>query len=68
MSETLLSVEDLSVAFTVSGKTTQAVNSISFDISKGETVALVGPTFSMMRQTCRICSLAATMSSSGDAL
>lgn len=42
MSETLLSVEDLSVAFTVSGKTTTAVDRISFDINKGETVALVG--------------------------
>ena len=42
MRETLLQVEDLSVAFTVSGKTTTAVHSISFDIGKGETVALVG--------------------------
>ena len=42
MSEPLLKIEDLSVAFTVSGQTTQAVHNISFDIKKGETVALVG--------------------------
>ena len=42
MSEPLLSVEDLSVAFTSSGKTTTAVHGISFHINKGETVALVG--------------------------
>ncbi|MEM9676494.1 MAG: ABC transporter ATP-binding protein [Pseudomonadota bacterium] len=42
MSEPLLSVRDLSVAFTVSGKTTTAVDTVSFDIGRGETVALVG--------------------------
>ncbi len=42
MSEPLLSVEELSVAFTTSGKTSTAVDQISFHISKGETVALVG--------------------------
>ena len=42
MSEPILSVEDLSVAFTTSGKTTTAVHGISFHINKGETVALVG--------------------------
>ena len=42
MSEPLLSVEDLSVAFTTSGKTSTAVHGISFHINKGETVALVG--------------------------
>ncbi len=42
MTESLLKVEDLSVAFTVSGKTTTAVHGVSFEISKGETVALVG--------------------------
>ncbi|MEE9314274.1 MAG: ABC transporter ATP-binding protein [Rhizobiaceae bacterium] len=40
--EPLLSVENLSVAFTTSGKTSTAVNNISFHIGKGETVALVG--------------------------
>ncbi len=40
--ETLLSVEDLSVAFTQGGRQTLAVDRISFDIRKGETVALVG--------------------------
>src|SRR5690606_11095646 len=38
----LLSVRDLSVAFVQGGKTTTAVDRISFDIAKGETVALVG--------------------------
>ena len=38
----LLSVRDLSVAFTQGGAETLAVDRISFDIGKGETVALVG--------------------------
>jgi microcin C transport system ATP-binding protein len=42
MSAPLLSVRDLSVAFHQGGKTSTAVDRISFNISKGETVALVG--------------------------
>src|SRR5690606_12905466 len=42
MTKPLLSVRDLSVAFTQGGKTTTAVDRISFDINEGETVALVG--------------------------
>ncbi|UCI19461.1 ABC transporter ATP-binding protein [Mesorhizobium sp. B2-1-8] len=43
MSETpLLSVQDLSVAFSQDGGQSVAVDHISFDIAKGETVALVG--------------------------
>ncbi|MCV3239846.1 ABC transporter ATP-binding protein [Mesorhizobium sp. ZC-5] len=43
MSDTpLLSVRDLSVAFEQGGKLSTAVDHISFDIAKGETVALVG--------------------------
>ncbi|MBX3578273.1 MAG: ABC transporter ATP-binding protein [Rhizobiaceae bacterium] len=42
MTEPLLSVRDLSVAFTQGGRTSTAVDRISFDIAKGETVALVG--------------------------
>ena len=38
----LLEVKDLSVAFRQGGGETLAVDRISFDISKGETVALVG--------------------------
>jgi microcin C transport system ATP-binding protein len=38
----LLTVEDLSVAFRQGGKDTLAVDSISFDVKAGETVALVG--------------------------
>ncbi|MEZ2328227.1 ABC transporter ATP-binding protein [Mesorhizobium sp. RCC_202] len=42
MTEDLLSVQDLSVAFVQGGKQSVAVDHISFDIAKGETVALVG--------------------------
>ncbi|RUW54525.1 ABC transporter ATP-binding protein [Mesorhizobium sp. M1A.F.Ca.ET.072.01.1.1] len=42
MSEPLLSVRDLSVAFAQGGKQSIAVDHVSFDIGKGETVALVG--------------------------
>ena len=38
----LLSVRDLSVAFAQGGRETLAVDRVSFDIAKGETVALVG--------------------------
>jgi len=38
----LLSVRDLSVAFAQGGRETLAVDHVSFDIGKGETVALVG--------------------------
>ncbi|NDW02944.1 ABC transporter ATP-binding protein [Jiella pacifica] len=38
----LLSVENLSVAFSQGGKTTLAVDEVSFSIAKGETLALVG--------------------------
>ncbi|WP_374330888.1 ABC transporter ATP-binding protein [Aestuariivirga sp.] len=42
MSEKLLEVKDLSVAFSQGGRTTLAVDKVSFDIAKGETLALVG--------------------------
>jgi microcin C transport system ATP-binding protein len=42
MPDTLLSIQDLSVAFRQGGRVTTAVDRISFDIAKGETVALVG--------------------------
>ncbi|MHC2358958.1 ABC transporter ATP-binding protein [Rhizobium leguminosarum] len=42
MPEPLLSVRDLSVAFQQGGETSLAVDHISFDIAKGEVVALVG--------------------------
>ena len=43
MSDTpLLSVRDLSVAFTQGGQSSTAVDRVSFDIGRGETVALVG--------------------------
>ncbi|HRJ69324.1 MAG TPA: ABC transporter ATP-binding protein [Beijerinckiaceae bacterium] len=38
----LLQVRDLSVAFTQVGRTTLAVDRISFDLKRGETLALVG--------------------------
>lgn len=41
-SKPLLEIKDFSVAFTQGGKTTTAVDKISFDIKAGETVALVG--------------------------
>jgi len=42
MTEPLLTVQDLSIAFHQGGNQTLAVDRISFDIKKGETVALVG--------------------------
>ncbi|MDB5554600.1 MAG: transporter related [Rhizobium sp.] len=42
MTEPLLSVRDLSVAFHQGGKTSVAVDHVSFDIAKGEIVGLVG--------------------------
>ncbi|PWT90104.1 MAG: microcin ABC transporter ATP-binding protein, partial [Proteobacteria bacterium] len=38
----LLSVRDLSVAFRQGGRETLAVDKVSFDLAKGETLALVG--------------------------
>ena len=40
--EPLLAVKDLSIAFSAGGRTTLAVDRISFSIKKGETLALVG--------------------------
>ena len=42
MREKLLEVKDLSVAFSQGGRTSLAVDKVSFDIAKGETLALVG--------------------------
>ena len=42
MSDNLLEVKDLSVAFTQGERTTLAVDRVSFSIKKGETLALVG--------------------------
>ncbi len=42
MTEPLLTVRDLSVAFRSGGREMLAVDRISFDIAKGETLALVG--------------------------
>ncbi len=42
MSDTLLTVEDLSVEFRQGGRSTTAVDHVSFDIKPGETMALVG--------------------------
>jgi microcin C transport system ATP-binding protein len=42
MTDPLLSVRDLSVAFHQGGNTSIAVDHVSFDIAKGEVVALVG--------------------------
>jgi microcin C transport system ATP-binding protein len=41
-SDNLLDVKDLSIAFHQAGRTTLAVDRISFSVKKGETVALVG--------------------------
>ena len=42
MAEPLLHIDDLSVAFTQGGNTQIAVDRVSLDVKKGETVALVG--------------------------
>jgi len=42
MSEPLVQVRDLAVEFRMPGGTISAVNGVSFDLGKGETVALVG--------------------------
>jgi microcin C transport system ATP-binding protein len=42
MTEKLLSIRDLSVTFATAGRSFVAVNGISFDLDRGETVALVG--------------------------
>src|ERR1700756_1842449 len=42
MTDPLLSVRDLSIAFRSGGRETLAVDHVSFDIAKGETLALVG--------------------------
>ncbi|MGI9351706.1 MAG: ABC transporter ATP-binding protein [Rhizobiaceae bacterium] len=42
MTQTLLDIKDLSVAFTQAGNTSTAVDRVSLNIHKGETVALVG--------------------------
>ena len=42
MNQPLLSVRDLSVAFTQGGREQIAVDRVSFDIARGETIALVG--------------------------
>ncbi len=42
MSEYLLSIRDLSVVFGEGSRAVLAVNNVSFDIAKGETLALVG--------------------------
>ena len=42
MSEPLLDVKDLSVAFSQGGRSNLAVDKVSFSIAKGETLALVG--------------------------
>src|SRR5690606_31555673 len=42
MTDSLLQVRDLSVRFEVPGKPVDAVRHVSFEVAKGETVALVG--------------------------
>jgi microcin C transport system ATP-binding protein len=42
VNEPLLTVRDLSIDFTAGGRTSLAVDGVSFDLAKGETLALVG--------------------------
>lgn len=66
----ILSIKDLSIAFHQGGKTFLAVDGISFDIKKGETVALVGESGSGKSATAssilRLHNYAATSHPSGE--
>ena len=42
MSDKILEVEDLSVEFATYGGTVKAVRGVSFDVNRGETLAIVG--------------------------
>ncbi|WP_137285537.1 ABC transporter ATP-binding protein [Halorussus salinisoli] len=52
MTDTLLSVANLSVEFATGGVTARAVDGVSFDVERGETVCVVGESGSGKTVTC----------------
>jgi len=53
MSEALLDVEDLRVAFAVGGREVRAVDGVSFTVSPGDTLAIIGESGSGKTVSCR---------------
>jgi len=51
--ESLLEVEDLRVGFAVGGREIRAVNGVSFSVSPGETLAIIGESGSGKTVSCR---------------
>lgn len=53
MSETILSVQDLEIAFSLRGKTLHAVRGINLELKKGESIAIVGESGSGKSVLCK---------------
>ena len=50
MTENLIEVRDLAVEFVTNGQAQRVVTGVSFDVRKGETLALVGESFATAGQ------------------
>ncbi|MEG1873182.1 MAG: ATP-binding cassette domain-containing protein, partial [Ruthenibacterium sp.] len=53
MPETILSVQDLEIEFTLRGKTLHAIRGINLDLYKGESIAIVGESGSGKSVFCK---------------